>query len=198
MNTVANTLRLRRRHARGIDSDSPRLDAQILLSKVLGVARSALIVRGRERIASDALAIYQGLIARRVSGVPIAYLTGTREFWSLALKVTPAVLVPRPETETLVELALELLPPNEPRSVLDLGTGSGAIALAIASERPRARVTGADVSPAALGVARENSRRSRAAQRRLAAGLMVRGRSRRALRPDRCQPSLRRRRRSGA
>lgn len=156
MNTIANTLRL----AAGTlahRSESPRLDAQILLSKVLGIARPALIVRGSERIASDALAAYRGLIARRVSGVPIAYLTGTREFWSLALKVTPAVLVPRPETEILVELALEILPPNEPRSVLDLGTGSGAIALAIASECPRARVTGADVSPAALAVAKENS-----------------------------------------
>jgi len=97
--------------------------------------------------------------------VPIAYLTGIKEFWSLALRVTPAVLVPRPETELIVELALQLLPEQQALSsaghagsILDLGTGSGAIALAIASERPRARVTGVDVSPSALEVAIQNSR----------------------------------------
>jgi len=157
MNTVEETLRLAARSL-AQHSESPRLDAEVLLSAVLGVARSALIARGTERIAGDALLAYQSLIERRVNGAPVAYLTGTREFWSLALKVTPAVLVPRPETEVLVELALELLPPDQERSILDLGTGSGAIALAIASERPRTRVTGVDVSPAALGVARENSR----------------------------------------
>ena len=106
----------------------------------------------------------QCLIERRRGGAPVAYLTGSREFWSLPLDVTPAVLVPRPETELLVELALELLPASRGHtrgwaySVLDLGTGSGAIALAIASERPDARVTGVDISPAALDVAMQNSR----------------------------------------
>jgi len=156
-NTVEETLRIAVRTL-AQHTDSPRLDAEVLLSTVLGVARSQLIVRGAQRIAGDALRVYQSLIDRRVDGVPIAYLTGTREFWSLAIKVTPAVLVPRPETEILVENALKLLPPGEERSVLDLGTGSGAIALAIASERPRAQVTGVDISPAALGVARDNSR----------------------------------------
>jgi release factor glutamine methyltransferase len=156
MNTVAQSLRFAARTL-GPHSESPRLDAELLLGKVLGVTRSALIARGMEPIAGDALHVYQSLIDRRVAGAPIAYLTGTREFWSLAVKVTPAVLVPRPETETLVELALERLPADQERSILDLGTGSGAIALAIASERPRARVTGADISPAALGVARDNS-----------------------------------------
>ena len=125
---------------------------------MLGVGRAALIVRGAQPIAGEALQLYQSLLDRRVAGAPVAYLTGTREFWSLPLKVTPAVLVPRPETETLVELALQRLPPDQQRTVLDLGTGSGAVALAIAAERPRAQVMGADISPARLGVARDNSR----------------------------------------
>jgi release factor glutamine methyltransferase len=139
-------------------SDSPELDAEVLLSTVLGITRTALIVRSGEEVAAESERAYRELISRRADGEPVAYLTGRREFWSLPLKVTPAVLVPRHETELLVELALKFLPKAEARSVLDLGTGSGAVALAIASERPHARVTGVDVSPAALGVARDNSR----------------------------------------
>jgi release factor glutamine methyltransferase len=157
MSTVADTLKLAARTL-AAHSDSPELDAQVLLSTVLGVARSALIVRGAEPVSVELLLAYRGLIDRRMNGVPVAYLTGRREFWSLPLKVTPAVLVPRHETELLVELALKVIPKSEECSVLDLGTGSGAVALAIASERPCARVTGVDVSPAALGVARDNAR----------------------------------------
>jgi release factor glutamine methyltransferase len=156
-NTVAHTLRLAARTL-SRRSESAQLDAEVLLSALLGVARSALIVHASDSIAAQTLRAYRHLIDQRAAGVPVAYLTGTREFWSLPLKVTPAVLVPRPETELLVELALELVPEAQDRSVLDLGTGSGAVALAIASERPRARVTGGDVSPAALRVARDNSR----------------------------------------
>jgi release factor glutamine methyltransferase len=157
MDTVADILRLAVRTL-AASSESPELDAEVLLSTVMGVARSALIVRAEEPVGVELLRAYQGLIDRRMSGVPVAYLTGRREFWSLPLKVTPAVLVPRHETELLVEMALKVIPRAEARSVLDLGTGSGAVALAIASERPLARVTGADFSPAALGVARDNAR----------------------------------------
>lgn len=139
-------------------SGSPQLDAEVLLSTVLGVARSALIARGSEPLAEKALRTYRDLLEQRRRGIPVAYLTGRREFWSLPLKVTPAVLVPRHETEILVEVALMHVPKSEERTVLDLGTGSGAVALAIASERPLARVVGVDVSPGALGVARENAR----------------------------------------
>jgi release factor glutamine methyltransferase len=155
--TVEDTLRVAACTLAG-HSESPQLDAEVLLSTVLGVTRTALIVRGSDPLGSDALAAYQGLIDRRRDGEPVAYLTGRREFWSLPLKVTPAVLVPRHETELLVETALRLIPTAEARLVLDLGTGSGAVALAIASERPRSKVTGVDVSPAALGVARDNAR----------------------------------------
>ena len=157
MSTVAETLQ---RGARSLDShsDSPRLDAELLLGKILGLSRAALIARGNDPVASERAQGYASLIEQRLKGAPIAYLTGTREFWSLVLRVTPAVLVPRPETEVLVELALQRLPRDRSSSVLDLGTGSGAIALAIASERPGARVTGVDISPAALEVAIQNSR----------------------------------------
>ena len=162
--TIAQLLQSGARALEG-RSDSPRLDAELLLGKILGLSRAGLIARGNEPLASERERGYVSLIEQRRRGVPIAYLTGTREFWSLVLRVTPAVLVPRPETELLVELALQRLPEQQASSsveracsILDLGTGSGAIALAIASERPGARVTGVDISPAALEVAVQNSR----------------------------------------
>ena len=157
MNTVAETLQSGARSLLS-HSDSPRLDAELLLGKILGLSRSGLIAHGNEPVAIECEPTYASLIEQRLQGAPVAYLTGTREFRSLALRVTSAVLVPRPETEVLVELALQRLPRDRSSSVLDLGTGSGAIALAIASERPRSRVTGVDISPPALEVAIQNSR----------------------------------------
>jgi release factor glutamine methyltransferase len=143
--------------ALGRHSESPRLDAELLLATLLGLPRSALIARGNEPVALHDENAYAELIAKRADGVPIAYLTGRREFWSLPLKVSPAVLVPRPETEILVEHALALLPRDAVCSVLDLGTGSGAIALSLAHERPCWAITAVDVSAAALDVARHNA-----------------------------------------
>jgi release factor glutamine methyltransferase len=138
-------------------SESPRLDAELLLATLLDLPRSALIARGDEPLALHENA-YAELIAKRTAGIPVAYLTGCREFWSLPLKVSPAVLVPRPETEILVEHALALLPRDARCSVLDLGTGSGAIALSLAHERPRWAITAVDISPAALEIAVQNAK----------------------------------------
>ncbi|VVE83956.1 peptide chain release factor N(5)-glutamine methyltransferase [Pandoraea sputorum] len=136
----------------------PPMESRILLSHVLGWSRTQLITRDREPLAPETVAVYRALHARRVAGEPIAYLTGTREFFGLTLNVSPSVLIPRPETELLVELALARIEGRQMPRVLDLGTGSGAIALAIAHSRPDARVTALDRSADALDVARENAR----------------------------------------
>jgi release factor glutamine methyltransferase len=140
-------------------SESPRRDAEILLGSVLGRSRAGLISADDAPVDAPQRREFGHLLARRRAGAPVAYLTGTREFWSLEFAVSPAVLVPRPETELLVALALEHLPAKRECAVLDLGTGSGAIAIAIAHERPRAVVTGIDRSAAALAVARANGAR---------------------------------------
>lgn len=140
-------------------SDSPRLDAEVLLAHALGTARSHLYAWPERELDAAAAQRAEALIGRRAEGVPVAYLTGRQEFWSLPLEVNEATLIPRPETELLVELALARLPAAAPCTVLDLGTGTGAIALAIASERPQTTVTAVDVSSEALAVARRNSTR---------------------------------------
>lgn len=140
-------------------SDSPGLDASLLLAQVLGKPRSHLIAHGDDALSAADAAAFDELVARRRGGEPVAYLTGSKGFWSLDLAVTPAVLVPRPETELLVELALARLPPEAGPRAADLGTGSGAIALALASERPRLAVVATDAHPAALAVARSNAAR---------------------------------------
>jgi release factor glutamine methyltransferase len=135
------------------------LDAQVLLAHVIGQDRAWLVAHGGDAIARDRLDAFLALARRRREGEPVAYLTGVREFWGLPLAVSAAVLIPRPETETLVELALARLPEDRTVRVLDLGTGSGAIALAIAHERPRATILATDMSADALDVARANARR---------------------------------------
>lgn len=137
------------------------VDAQALLGHVLDRDRAWLAGHGEDAVDRARADAFFALAKRRRDGEPIAYLTGIREFWGLPLVVSPAVLIPRPETETLVELALARLPSDRPVQVLDLGAGSGAIALAIAHERPRAHVLATDSSLEALAVARENARRLR-------------------------------------
>lgn len=140
-------------------SPTPRLDAEALLAHTAGMTRSGLIAHGDRTLDPDVLARYRSLIARRTGGEPVAYLTGRREFWSLDLEVTPATLIPRPETELLVERALKRISPESASLIADLGAGSGAVALAIAHERPRARVIAIDRSAAGLTVARRNAMR---------------------------------------
>ncbi|CEK09900.1 HemK protein [Legionella hackeliae] len=140
-------------------SSSARLDAEILLAHVLIRNRSYLYAYPEATLTQVQWQSFQRLIARRLEGVPIAYLTGTREFWSLPLKVCEDTLIPRPETELLVELTLTLLADNKQAQILDLGTGSGAIALACASEKPQWKITACDCSPGALQTAEENAAR---------------------------------------
>ena len=135
------------------------IDARALLSHVMGRDRAWLIAHASDRLERAQAEAFFALAKRRRDGEPVAYLVGEREFWGLALAVSPAVLIPRPETETLVEAALARLPRDRPLRIVDLGTGSGAIALAIAHERPDARVWATDVSEEALAVARGNAER---------------------------------------
>ena len=144
-------------------SPAPRLDAELLLAHALGQARSHLHAHPEKTLDARALEAFWVLVAARRRGEPIAYLTSKREFWSLELKVTPATLIPRHETELLVELALQRIPPDAGWKILDLGTGSGAIALALAHERPRCRIVATDRSVTALAVAEENAARLRIA-----------------------------------
>jgi release factor glutamine methyltransferase len=140
-------------------SPTPRLDAEILLMHACGIGRSELITRHETILTGEQLNMLESLLDRRKRGEPVAYLTGTREFWSMELDVTPGTLIPRPETELLVEKALERIPRDAEWTIADLGTGSGAIALAIAKERPRCHVIATDNSPAALEVARSNAKK---------------------------------------
>ncbi len=140
-------------------TDTPRLDAELLLADALDCNRAALLTHGDRLLGEDARHRFGDLIARRLRGVPVAHLLGRREFWSLSLRVTPDVLIPRPESELLIELALARIPPAPSLALADLGTGSGNIALALARERPRCIVTATDNSTPALAVARDNARR---------------------------------------
>lgn len=138
-------------------SDSPRLDAEILMGLVMRKPRSFLHAWPDRYLTEQEARTYEALVRRRFAGEPVAYISGVREFWSMPLRVTPDVLIPRPETELLVEKTLARIPEGEDIRVLDLGTGSGAIALAIAKERPDVRVTGVDISTAAVRIAKLNA-----------------------------------------
>lgn len=151
--------------ALALDSGTARIEVQLLLQQVLGVSRAYLLAHPEQVLDEAQEASYRALLQRRLTGEPLAYILGEREFFGLNFKVTPATLIPRPETELLVELALQHIPLRG--RVLDLGTGSGAIAIAIAHARPEAEVTAADASPEALEVTRENARRLNIANVRL-------------------------------
>lgn len=145
---------LRRAQAR-IDA----AEAEHLLAHALHKSRTWLYMHGDAVLDENNVSTFESLLQRRLSGEPVAYLTGMRGFWSLELAVTPDTLIPRPETELLVECALERLPVDRASRVADLGTGSGAIALSMAHERPQAQVIATDASMAALGVAQSNATR---------------------------------------
>ena len=138
---------------------NPQLDAQVLLCHVLQRGRSFLLTWPERTLTEQQSRDFERLTRRRAAGEPIAHLTGEREFWSLPLKVTADTLIPRPETELLVALALNHMPSTAPGAVADMGTGSGAVALALASERPGWQVLATDSAAAALAVARENAER---------------------------------------
>jgi release factor glutamine methyltransferase len=139
-------------------SDSPRLDAEILLCRTIDMPRSYLFAHPEDELDDLTRSRFEELLTRRAAGEPMAYIMGVREFWSREFVVSPATLVPRPETELLVNLALSEIPREAEWEVLDLGTGSGAIAVTIACERPLCQVTAVDVSEDALAIARENAR----------------------------------------
>ena len=155
MTTLAHAIR---DAASRLPGDEARLEAELLLAHALDRPRSWFYAHAGDLLEPRDAAQFEALLRRRDRGEPVAQITGHRGFWSLELSVTADTLIPRPETELLVELALARLPRGEPACVLDLGTGTGAIALAIASERPLAEVTAVDASAAALDVARENAR----------------------------------------
>lgn len=140
-------------------SDSPRLDAELLLEHVTGLGRTQFRAAPERELPVQAAWSFQQLVKRRMQGEPIAYIRGQQEFWSLLFEVTPAVLIPRPETELVVERALVHIDTNASSRILDLGTGSGAIALSIANERPRTQVTATDLSKDALTIATRNAAR---------------------------------------
>ncbi|MRR16251.1 MAG: peptide chain release factor N(5)-glutamine methyltransferase [Deltaproteobacteria bacterium] len=154
----------RRLEAAGIPT--ARLDAEVLLAFCLGGERSDFIKNPEKRPGDEQLTGYERLVARRLRFEPVAYITGVKDFWSFTLEVNPDVLIPRPDTEVIVEEALargRMTAADRPR-ILDVGTGSGAIALALAKEIPGARITATDISPAALAAAQKNARRLGLAQ----------------------------------
>jgi release factor glutamine methyltransferase len=144
-------------HQKLADSPSARFDAEILMAHVLESTRSFLYANPELELPNKRSETFKKLIKQRAQGQPIAYLTESCEFWSLPLRVNPAVLIPRADTELVVETALKKIPPQSDWRIADLGTGSGAIALALASERKKCEIHATDISPAAIDVAQENA-----------------------------------------
>lgn len=155
--TILEVLDWTRGHFESKDLESPRLDAEVLLAHVLSLPRVMLYAQFDQPMQGEELVRMRALVAKRAAGTPVAHLIGTREFWSLELRVGPQVLIPRPETERLVEVAHRRAPAA--KRVVDVGTGSGAVALALASELKEAEVWALEVSEAALDVARDNVER---------------------------------------
>ncbi len=143
--------------ALGLEKREARLEARVLAAFAWNVNPAWLIAHDTDPLRDAQAAPFEALLARRLAGEPVAYLTGTREFYGRRFQVSPAVLIPRPDTELLVELALARIPPEQTVEVLDLGTGSGCVAITLALERPLARVTAVDRSTAALAIARHNA-----------------------------------------
>ncbi|WCP66346.1 peptide chain release factor N(5)-glutamine methyltransferase [Vibrio tubiashii] len=155
-NSVESTLKKAVQQLQESGSDSPSLDAAVLLCHALDKPRSFLLTWPDKILEAEQLSDFQNLLQRRLSGEPIAYITGEREFWSLPLKVSPTTLIPRPDTERLVEVALDKSSSNQ-GDILDLGTGTGAIALALASELPSRKVWGIDLKTDAQQLAQSNA-----------------------------------------
>ena len=139
------------------NSTSARLDVELLLGHVLRKTRVELITASKDLVTPENAALFTNLVRRRQEGKPVAQLVGSREFWSLNLAVTTDTLIPRPETEILVECALTHIPKDQPADFLDLGTGSGAIALAVATERPNIHITATDINDRTLAIAKYNA-----------------------------------------
>lgn len=156
MTTLKNALETAR-HKIEIASGSPLLDAEILLCTVIAKDRSYLRGWPESQLNNEQIQQFDALTKQRILGTPIAYLTGSREFWSREFKVTPDVLIPRPDTELLIEICLSLIAPETTLNVVDLGTGSGAIAITLALERPNISMTAVDCSAAALSIAKQNA-----------------------------------------
>lgn len=154
--TIFNVLQLARQKLHNA-SESPHIDAEVLLVHTLGCTRTYLRTWPQRTLTIEQHEQFLKALTRRINGEPIAYLIGKRDFWDMCLHVTPDTLIPRPETETLVEQALERVPLDARWQIADLGTGSGAIALAIARERPQCRLVATDISAAALLIAQKNA-----------------------------------------
>ena len=157
--TVAQARRALAEKFRAAGIESPELDARILIGHALGLDHAGLAAAEKQALSAATASTIDTLAARRLAREPVARIVGEKEFWGLSFIVTPAVLVPRPETETVVEVALSLVNRAAPLRIIDLGTGSGAILLALLSELPHARGTGIDIAADALDVARTNARR---------------------------------------